>query len=121
MRNREGVSRGFGFVTYRERQSEEACLQFSRHTVAGKDCEVKSAVPAAMREQNERTGGIKEPPMVLPNENQVFEGPRSQTILFIGGMEKKTSKEDLRTYFEQYGDVKDCMSMAGRGFGYVEF
>ena len=50
--------------------------------------------------------------------------------LFIGGLSLNTNKSSLQTYFEQFGDVTDCVVMKddspngtgkSRGFGFVTF
>lgn len=45
--------------------------------------------------------------------------------IFIGGLSCSTTQHKLRTYFEQFGPVKDCVLMVeketgrSRGFGFV--
>ena len=47
--------------------------------------------------------------------------------IFVGGLSQQTSSEDLRNYFSQYGEVKECfikidpVTNRGRGFGFVTF
>eukprot|EP01017_Pseudomicrothorax_dubius_P041838 TRINITY_DN6751_c0_g1_i2.p1 TRINITY_DN6751_c0_g1~~TRINITY_DN6751_c0_g1_i2.p1 ORF type:complete len:178 (+),score=26.78 TRINITY_DN6751_c0_g1_i2:217-750(+) len=58
-------------------------------------------------------------------------GSTSQNIipgkLFVGGLSPSTTQGNLRTYFEKYGDVIDCVLMKdkltgkSRGFGFVTF
>lgn len=47
--------------------------------------------------------------------------------MFIGGLNWETTDESLREYFEQFGQVTDCMVMRdgatgrSRGFGFLTF
>lgn len=47
--------------------------------------------------------------------------------MFIGGIARETTEDSLRSYFEKYGQVKDCILMTdkatghSRGFGFVTF
>lgn len=47
--------------------------------------------------------------------------------LFVGGLNRETTDDTLREYFEKYGELTDCVvirdseSKASRGFGYVTF
>lgn len=47
--------------------------------------------------------------------------------LFIGGLSYETNEEGLRTYFEQWGEVVDCVVMKNpttnrsRGFGFITY
>lgn len=53
--------------------------------------------------------------------------PEQQRKLFVGGLNFKTDDESLRTFFEQFGDVVDCVVMKdsktkrSRGFAFVTF
>ena len=39
----------------------------------------------------------------------------------MGGLLHTATRDDLYSFFSQFGDLSDCISMTGRGFGYVEF
>lgn len=47
--------------------------------------------------------------------------------MFIGGLNGQTTPENLKKYFEQFGDVIECMIMKdaitkrSRGFGFITF
>ncbi|XP_031556102.1 glycine-rich RNA-binding protein 10-like [Actinia tenebrosa] len=47
--------------------------------------------------------------------------------LFVGGLNRETSDDNLREYFEKYGELTDCVvirdseTKQSRGFGYVTF
>jgi len=53
--------------------------------------------------------------------------PEQFRKLFIGGLNYKTSEETLKSYFEQWGEIVDCVVMRdphtkrSRGFGFVTF
>jgi len=56
-----------------------------------------------------------------------MEGDEQERKLFVGGLNKASTDEDqLKTYFEQYGNIIDCTIMRdtekqSRGFGFVLF
>jgi RNA recognition motif-containing protein len=113
---RGGVSRGFGFVAFISKEAEEACLQNTRHLLNGRDVEVKSAVPGA-KQMVPDPGSQPLRPAAPP----VRDAPTSSTKVFVGGLLTTCTTDDLIAYFSQYGELNDCISMTGRGFGYVEF
>jgi hypothetical protein len=47
--------------------------------------------------------------------------------IFVGGLNYATTEETLRTYFQQFGELKDSVVMTfpenkrSRGFGFVEY
>ena len=47
--------------------------------------------------------------------------------LFVGGLNRSTSDETLKAYFEEYGELSDCVvirdsgTKESRGFGYVTY
>jgi len=51
----------------------------------------------------------------------------NEAKMFIGGLSRQTTKDTLRTYFEQFGEVKDAIvkmdqqTGQSRGFGFVMF
>jgi hypothetical protein len=95
---------GFGFVTFTTPEEADACFASSPHTIDGSNVEIKKATPK----------GEKGPA-----------GPKGEVLrkLFIGGLNYETTDESLKTYFEQFGEVIDCIVMKykdserSRGFG----
>jgi RNA recognition motif-containing protein len=95
---------GFGFITFSTPEEAEACFEACPHTVDEKTLDIKKATP---REDKDATG------------------PKGEVLrkLFIGGLNYETTDEGLKTYFEQFGEVVDCIVMKykdtnrSRGFG----
>ncbi|KAK2825004.1 hypothetical protein Q7C36_018931 [Tachysurus vachellii] len=62
----------------------------------------------------------------MPKEDQPRE-PEQLRKLFIGGLSFETTDESLRSYFEQWGTLTDCVVMRdpnskrSRGFGFVTY
>ena len=60
-----------------------------------------------------------------PKGEKGASGPKGEVLrkIFIGGLTYSTTDEGLKTYFEQYGEVVDCVVMKykdsdrSRGFG----
>ena len=54
-------------------------------------------------------------------------GAESQLKLFIGGLDYQTTDDELKQYFEKYGEITDVVVMKdqhsgnSRGFGFVSF
>ena len=47
--------------------------------------------------------------------------------IFVGGLNRSTTNDSLRAYFDRYGEMSDCVVIVdpqtkdSRGFGYVTF
>jgi len=102
MRDQDGVCRGFGFVTYRNQESYDNVMA-TELQLRGRKLEQKKAVPR---------GDIKE---------------KSDVKVFLGGLSKDITKENIDEYFSQFGEVVDSVVMVdgqtgiSRGFGFVTF
>ena len=100
-------SSGFGFVTYSSEHEAQACFDAGTHILDGSKVDVKKATP---KEEKGSTSTA---------------GPKGEVLrkIFIGGLNYATTDEGLRTYFEQFGEVIDCVVMKykdterSRGFG----
>ncbi|UJR15272.1 hypothetical protein I4U23_002226 [Adineta vaga] len=106
LRDREGRSRGFGFVTFDNSASVDALMDSRPHTLDNRVVEPKRAIP---REETHRID--------------------VQTVvkkLYLGGVKEPMTEDDLRDYFSKYGAVTDIVITKDRdgkyrGFGFVEF
>jgi len=101
-------SRGFGFITFSTPEEADTCFQAGPHSVDDKALDIKKATP---------------------REDKDAAGPKGEVLrkLFIGGLNYETTDEGLKTYFEQFGEVVDCIVMKykdtnrSRGFGFVTY
>ena len=41
--------------------------------------------------------------------------------LYVGNLDYSLKNEDLEELFKEYGTVKNCFIVKGKGFGFVEF
>ncbi|KIK29352.1 hypothetical protein PISMIDRAFT_89461 [Pisolithus microcarpus 441] len=100
MRDPDGRSRGFAFLTFEEPESVNAVLA-QEHTLDGKTIDPKRAIP---REEHLRN-----------------------TRYFVGGLSHATTADSMRDFFSAYGKVVDATVMVDRetgrskGFGFVTF
>lgn len=103
-------SRGFGFVNFCEKKAMKRALRgASNELFHGIKLEVKKAEP-------KKTLKLQK----VENEAQI-------TKMFVGGIPQDTQAEDLKEYFELYGEVleasviKDKKTNHPRRFGFVTF
>lgn len=106
LRDRDGHSRGFGFVTFTDPSSVDAVMKARPHTLDSRVVEPKRAIP---REETHK------PNMQL-----------SVKKLYLGGVKEPITENDLRDYFGAFGTIIDVVVMKDRegqyrGYGFVEF
>jgi len=82
IKDNNGESKGFGFVTYTNNEQTEQCVKGAPHVICGKTVEVKRAVP---RDQS-----------TDKNSQQ------KNNKIFIGGLNRELTNEDsIKSFFEQ--------------------
>ncbi|KAI0990552.1 hypothetical protein GJ496_009650 [Pomphorhynchus laevis] len=106
MRDPAGRSRGFAFVTFTSMDCVDSVMKSRPHVIDGRDLDVRRATP---KQEAGKPGG-----------------QLSVRKLFIGGCREGIADNDLKEYFEKYGNVTDCVVMKDndgklRGFGFVTF
>lgn len=76
MRDREGRSRGFGFVSFKDRLMVDSFMEHRPHTLDGRKIESKRAMPR--------------------DEASKPEGQLTVKKIFIGGIKEDINDDDLR-------------------------
>jgi len=102
-------SRGFGFVTFTDPGSIDKVLANGPHELDSKVVDPKVAFPR-------RPNTANQPKLVTKTKK-----------IFVGGLSASTTVEDVKAYFEQFGQIEDAMLMFDkatqrhRGFAFVTF
>lgn len=97
-----GKSRGFGFISFAE-PSAAAKAVLSEHSIDGRKCEAKWALPKGEAQ------------------------PARSTRIFVARIPASVTEPQFRSYFEQFGKLqdaympKDHSKQAYRGIGFVTF
>lgn len=99
VREKEGRSKGYGFVTFKYVESVQKCLK-SSHTLDNKELQVRLvADPFTDHYQNK---------------------------LFVRNLSQKTNVSTLRSIFEKYGKLEECVIIhdnegKSKGYGFLTF
>eukprot|EP00457_Paulinella_chromatophora_P004367 gb/GEZN01004379.1/.p1 GENE.gb/GEZN01004379.1/~~gb/GEZN01004379.1/.p1 ORF type:complete len:499 (+),score=34.10 gb/GEZN01004379.1/:161-1657(+) len=98
-----GVSRGYGFVTFKEPEAAFAAAQ-PQHILNGRKMDCKIAAPTVSRRGGEHV-----------------------RKMFVGGLSRQTTSRILSDHFQSYGQLLNAVVMVdrtsgrSRGFGFVTF
>ncbi|CAF1647940.1 unnamed protein product [Rotaria sp. Silwood1] len=106
LRDREGHSRGFGFVTFDNSASVDAVMKARPHTLDNRVVEPKRAVPREASHKPDMQLAIKK--------------------LYLGGIKEPLTEDDLKDYFSKYGNIINVTVTKDRdgkyrGYGFIEF
>lgn len=107
MGGKNGKSRGFGFVTYKDSDMVDTAQANRPHIIDERTVETKRAMPR--------------------DEANSAESHMTVKKLFVGALKKEVLADDLRDYFGQFGNIVECEVITwretgeSRGFGFVTF
>ncbi|CAF1142400.1 unnamed protein product [Adineta ricciae] len=107
VRDPQGRSRGFGYVTYTSSKTVDRFMAARPHRIDSREIVAKRAIPKLIMKKSETTITSKR--------------------LFVSNIREATiSEHDLNEYFAKYGNIIDAqLKKTGegklRGFGFVEF
>ncbi|KAL7677226.1 hypothetical protein ACOME3_003466 [Neoechinorhynchus agilis] len=102
-RDYNGVSKGFGFIRFRDYKAQTRVLKENHHVVYGRACQVK--IPESKH-----------------GPNTFSKAAHTMRKIFVARLPQGTTTEDLRAYFSQFGDVVDVyIGQPFRAFGFVTF
>lgn len=125
MRDKFGISRGFGFVAFDPPEVAREVLR-KVHTIEGRTIEIKQAV------KHERVvgmsgsrGGGGAPVQTIEKDGSIFVARQ----VYVGGLPYHITEKEVREYFEQFGPVVSANLKYDfsqnppkfRGFGFVNF
>jgi len=116
-------SRGFGFVSFKNEEDLEKCMDDKPHELDGRTVDTKRATPRDETETKDKKGrnGLGNGTANGDTEDKIMRK------LFIGGLNYTTKEDDMQKYFERYGPLEDCVVMKfpdsgrSRGFGFIVF
>jgi len=127
MRDKFGISRGFGFVAFDPPEVARDVLR-KVHTIEGRTIEIKQAV------KHERVVGMGSsrggngnggPVQTIEKDGSIFVARQ----VYVGGLPYHITEKEVREYFEQFGPVVSANLKYDfsqnppkfRGFGFVNF
>ena len=128
-----GKKRGYGYVEFSDDDAVDKVVLVKTHIINGRELEAKKCLTKQQMKDIEMdkggagtsgTGsgrGLKRPRDPVDPEAKIMRK------LFVGNLEVQTTEDDLRSYFEKFGEIEDVIihkfadSGKSRGFGFVTF
>lgn len=126
MRDKFGISRGFGFVAFDPPEVARDVLK-KVHTIEGRTIEIKQAVK---HDRIYGSGGTRGGPSTAAQGSIEIDGATYVARqVYVGGLPYHITEKEVREYFEQFGPVVSANLKYDfgqnppkfRGFGFVNF
>ncbi|KAF2093522.1 RNA-binding domain-containing protein [Rhizodiscina lignyota] len=137
-----GMSRGYGFVRFSSQDEQQRALQEMQGVYAGnRPMRISTATPknksggpgfgnmgggagAGMQGGPVGMYGMGAPPMGAyygaPQPMNQFTDPNNTTV-FVGGLSGYVTEDELRSFFQGFGEITYVKIPPGKGCGFVQF
>ena len=136
-----GMSRGYGFVRFSDQQDQDRALTEMQGVYCGnRPMRISTATPKTNKSGNPAAGGPMAggmpggpPPPAMYNMGQVpmgyygqpqpmnqFTDPNNTTV-FVGGLSGYVTEDELRSFFQGFGEITYVKIPPGKGCGFVQF
>ncbi|KAI5785925.1 mRNA binding post-transcriptional regulator [Geopyxis carbonaria] len=129
-----GMSRGYGFVRFSDEQDQHRALTEMQGVYCGnRPMRISTATPKGVRGNNTAAmpGGNSQmgmytmgaPPMGYygaPQPMNQFTDPNNTTV-FVGGLSGYVTEDELRSFFQGFGEITYVKIPPGKGCGFVQF
>jgi len=128
-----GMSRGYGFVRFSDEQDQHRALTEMQGVYCGnRPMRISTATPKGVRPGNPAAIGnpampqmyqMGAPPMGYygaPQPMNQFTDPNNTTV-FVGGLSGYVTEDELRSFFQGFGEITYVKIPPGKGCGFVQF
>ncbi|CAG8467653.1 10221_t:CDS:2 [Diversispora eburnea] len=114
-----GMSRGYGFVRFAEEaEQQRALIEMQGSFCGNRPMRISTATP---KNKAGLQGNFFQP---QTQQNTVvlnqYNDPNNTTV-FVGGLSGINSEEELRSYFQGFGEITYVKIPPGKGCGFVQF
>lgn len=146
-----GGSKGYGFVRFlNELEQQRALVEMQGAILNGRPIRVSTAVPKNRQQGGPQMGGMRQPfhqqqpqlqsqqslnsipqnaqsQQILNSFDSQYQPPLTQftdpnnTTVFIGGLSSMVTEDELRLYFQPFGDITYVKIPIGKGCGFVQY
>jgi RNA recognition motif-containing protein len=125
-----GQSRGYGFVRFSEEAERDRALSEMQGVYCGnRPMRISTAVPKNNRNAQPviPNSGMMMAPMGLPMGYYGSPQPMNQftdpnnTTVFVGGLSGYVTEDELRSFFQGFGEITYVKIPPGKGCGFVQF
>lgn len=126
---RTGVTRGYGFVRFAEhRDQQRALIEMQGYFVGSRAIRVSVATPKNRTPQVpfSATSTTSSSLMTSPNKSPI-QSPllhhldSTNTTVFVGGLSAPIREDELRQYFQHFGEIVYVKIPPGKGCGFVQY
>ncbi|KAI9143924.1 hypothetical protein BKA69DRAFT_58162 [Paraphysoderma sedebokerense] len=116
-----GMSRGYGFVRFGEESEQQRALtEMNGQFCGSRAIRVSTATPKSKQNAMGGFSGHSSMGNVnFPNQNQ-FNDPNNTTV-FVGGLNSSVNEEELRTFFQPFGEIVNVKIPPNKGCGFVQY
>lgn len=124
-----GMSRGYGFVRFGDEMDQQRAMAEMQGTYCGnRPMRISTATP---KNKSQQMGGPQQMGMYgmgmpqmgyygAPQPMNQFTDPNNTTV-FVGGLSGYITEEELRGFFQGFGEITYVKIPPGKGCGFVQF
>ncbi|KAJ3123845.1 hypothetical protein HK098_001590 [Nowakowskiella sp. JEL0407] len=120
-----GMSRGYGFVRFGDESEQQRAMT----EMQGQYCGSRAMRISVATPKNKLLGTGQTPQMPQPVQQYYGMPPPQQfqyndphnTTVFVGGLSSSVNEEELKSYFQPFGEISYVKIPPGKGCGFVQY